>query len=171
MPQIEVTFDIDSNGILNVTAKDKNTGKDAKVTIQNATNLTEDEVEKMRQEAELHAEEDKRKRERVEAANKAYSVAGELKQQLKEYGDKLSEDDRKDIEEKVQKLEELSQSETATKEDLEQATQQTLQAAQKIGEVMRQAEAAPGADAPESDTPKDAKSDKGEAEEGEVVNE
>lgn len=190
MPQIEVTFDIDSNGILNVTAKDKNTGKDAKVTIQNATNLTEEEVERMRQDAEVHAEEDKTKREQVEAKNRAYSVAGELKQQVKDYGDKLEEADRKDLEEQIQKLEELSQAETSTKEELEKATEQTLQAAQKIGEVMRQAkeaEAAAGAagagsadgstdDSSDSSAGTDkngkAKSaDKGEAEEGEVIKE
>lgn len=186
MPQIEVTFDIDSNGILNVTAKDKNTGKDAKVTIQNATNLTEEEVERMRQDAEVHAEEDKTKREQVEAKNRTYSVAGELKQQVKDYGDKLEEADRKDLEEQIQKLEELSQAETSTKEELEKATEQTLQAAQKIGEVMRQAkeaEAAAGAagagsadgstdDSGDSSKNGKAKStDKGEAEEGEVIKE
>jgi len=186
-PQIEVTFDIDSNGILNVTAKDKNTGKDAKVTIQNATNLTEEEVEKMRQDAEVHAEADKTKREQVEAKNRAYSVAGELKQQVKDYGDKLEEADRKDLEEQIKKLEELSQSESSTKEELEKATEQTLQAAQKIGEVMRQAQEAEAAGAAgagsadgsaddSADTGKDgqAKSksnDKGEAEEGEVIKE
>jgi molecular chaperone DnaK len=186
-PQIEVTFDIDSNGILNVTAKDKNTGKDAKVTIQNATNLTEEEVEKMRQDAEVNAEADKTKREQVEAKNRAYSVAGELKQQVKDYGDKLEEADRKDLEEQIKKLEELSQSESSTKEELEKATEQTLQAAQKIGEVMRQAQEAEAAGAAgagsadgsaddSADTGKDgqAKSksnDKGEVEEGEVIKE
>lgn len=186
-PQIEVTFDIDSNGILNVTAKDKNTGKDAKVTIQNATNLTEEEVEKMRQDAEVHAEADKTKREQVEAKNRAYSVAGELKQQVKDYGDKLEEADRKDLEEQIKKLEELSQAESSTKEELEKATEQTLQAAQKIGEVMRQAQEAEAAGAAgagsadgsaddSADTGKDgqAKSksnDKGEVEEGEVIKE
>lgn len=186
-PQIEVTFDIDSNGILNVTAKDKNTGKDAKVTIQNATNLTEEEVEKMRQDAEVNAEADKTKREQVEAKNRAYSVAGELKQQVKDYGDKLEEADRKDLEEQIKKLEELSQAESSTKEELEKATEQTLQAAQKIGEVMRQAQEAEAAGAAgagsadgsaddSADTGKDgqAKSksnDKGEVEEGEVIKE
>jgi len=186
-PQIEVTFDIDSNGILNVTAKDKNTGKDAKVTIQNATNLTEEEVEKMRQDAEVNAEADKTKREQVEAKNRAYSVAGELKQQVKDYGDKLEEADRKDLEEQIKKLEELSQAESSTKEELENATEQTLQAAQKIGEVMRQAQEAEAAGAAgagsadgsaddSADTGKDgqAKSksnDKGEVEEGEVIKE
>ncbi len=173
-PQIEVTFDIDSNGILNVTAKDKTTGKDAKVTIQNATNLTEEEVEKMRHEAEVHAEEDKAKRERVEAANQAYSVAGEIKKQLKDYGDKLEKADREDLEQKVTKLEELSQDESASKESLNEATQAVLTAAQKIGQVMQAAQAQDGDQSAKKDsssTDKNGKAKADDAEEGEVVNE
>jgi len=181
VPQIEVIFDIDSNGILKVTAKDKNTNKEQNITIQNATNLTEEEVEKMRQEAEQHAEEDKRKRELVEARNHAYSVAGEIGKQLKDYGDKLSEADKKELEEKVKKLEELSQDESATKESLDSAVQDTLQSAQKIGEVMQQAaQAKSGKDQPADgkadDSTKDNKADnqdqdKGDAEEGQVIEE
>ena len=181
VPQIEVTFDIDSNGILKVTAKDKNTNKEQNITIQNATNLTEEEVEKMRQEAEQYAEEDKRKRELVEARNHAYSVAGEIGKQLKDYGDKLSEADKKELEEKVKKLEELSQDESATKESLDSAVQDTLQSAQKIGEVMQQAaQAKSGKDQPADgkadDSTKDNKADnqdqdKGDAEEGQVIEE
>lgn len=181
VPQIEVTFDIDSNGILKVTAKDKNTNKEQNITIQNATNLTEEEVEKMRQEAEQHAEEDKRKRELVEARNHAYSVAGEIGKQLKDYGDKLSEADKKELEEKVKKLEELSQDESATKESLDSAVQDTLQSAQKIGEVMQQAtQAKSGKDQPADgkadDSTKDDNADnqdqdKGDAEEGQVIEE
>lgn len=179
MPQVEVTFDIDSNGILHVAAKEKNTGKEQKVTIQNATNLSEEEVEKMRQDAELHAEEDKIKKELVEARNHAYSVAGEIKKQLGEYGDKLEEVDKKNIEEQVTKLEELSQSETASKEDLEKATEATLTAAQKIGEAMQKAneagaQAAPGAEGDAKSDDKKSKAGKadgkdGDVQEGEVV--
>jgi molecular chaperone DnaK len=181
-----VTFDIDSNGILHVTAKEKNTGKEQKVTIQNATNLSEEEVEKMRQDAEVHAEEDKKKKELVEARNHAYSVASEIKKQLGEYGDKLEEADKKNIEEQTQKLEELSQSESATKEELEKASEATLTAAQKIGEAMQKANAAgnesttaSAADSGENGKKSDASegasgSDKkkgvdGEVQEGEVV--
>jgi molecular chaperone DnaK len=170
-PQIEVTFDIDSNGILNVTAKDKNTGKDAKISIQNATNLTEEEVEKMRQDAEAHAEEDKQKRELVEARNKAYSVAGEMKKQLEEYGDKLAEEDKKNIEEQVKKLEELSQDESATKESLEEATEATLKAGQKIGEAMSQANQQTESASESKAEEKKSKTDTEGAQEGEVVNE
>jgi len=169
-PQVEVTFDIDSNGILHVSAKEKNTGKEQKITIQNATNLSEEEVEKMRQDAEEHAEEDKRKRELVDARNQAESVAGEIKKQLKEYGDKLEEADKKHIEEQVEQLEILSQDESADKETLDKAVADTFAAAQKIGEVMQQQNTADGDAAENSESKKEDKSaKKGAAEEGEVV--
>ncbi|MCD8545915.1 Hsp70 family protein, partial [Candidatus Woesebacteria bacterium] len=170
VPQVEVTFDIDSNGILHVSAKDKNSGKEQKITIQNATNLSEDEVEKMKQDAEAHAEEDKRKRELVEARNQAQSVASQIKKQLEDYGDKLEEADKKKISEQVEKLEQLSQDESADKETLDKAVSETFEAAQKIGEVMQQAGATPdGAEAKEAKGAKKEKDAKADAEEGEVV--
>ena len=190
MPQVEVTYDIDSNGILHVTAKDKTSGKEQKITIQNSTNLSEEEVEKMRKDAELHAEEDKKKREMIEKRNHAKSVAFELEKQLKEYGDKLEEADRTPIAENVKKLQELADDESATAEALDKAVEETYASAQKIGEVMQKAQAdaaqagaapgTPGEGAAEGSTPdakanakKDAKADKKktDAEEGEVVNE
>jgi molecular chaperone DnaK len=101
MPQIEVSFDIDANGILKVMAKDKGTGKEQNIVIKNATNLSEEEVERMKVEAEKHAEEDKQKKERVEARNQASQAVFELEKQLKEHGDKVSEEERKTIEEQV----------------------------------------------------------------------
>lgn len=166
-PQIEVTFDIDSNGILHVGAKDKNTGKEQKISIQNATNLSEEEVEKMRAEAEKYAEEDKRKRESVEARNHAQSVAAEITGQLKEYGDKLEEADRKNIQEQVKKLEELAADPEADKETLDKAVEETFAAAQKIGEVMNKAnQEQPASGADEKSDKKD-----GDVQEGEVVEE
>lgn len=177
VPQVEVMFDIDSNGILKVTAKDKTTGKEQKITIQNSTNLSEEEIEKMKTDAEKHAEEDKRRKETVESRNQASSVAFEIEKQLKEYGDKLPEADKKAIEENVKKLKELAEKQDPTKEELESATQATLESAQKIGEVMRQAQGpegqgAPGATAGADTGSKadDKKSEKPDAEEGEVVN-
>jgi molecular chaperone DnaK len=176
MPQIEVTFDIDSNGILKVTAKEKNTGKEQKITIQNSTNLSDEEVEKMKADAEKHAEDDKKKKETVEARNHAQSVVFELEKQLKDYGDKVSEEDRKKIEENVQKLRELAAQESATKEDLEKASEETLTSAQKLGEAMMKqqpnevpnqgaaGEAGSAGEEKKDDTKKD-------AEEGEVVKE
>ncbi len=183
VPQIEVTFDIDSNGILKVTAKDKKTGKEQKITIQNSTNLTEEEIEKMRKEAEAHAEEDKKRKELIEAKNKATSVAFEINKQLKEYGDKLDEKTKKEIEETAKKLEELAAKEDVTKEELDKATDELLNKAQKIGEAMQKAQAESGkaqsdveadkakseaTDKDKSETEK--KDDEGDVEEGEVVN-
>jgi len=184
-PQIEVTFDIDSNGILNVTAKEKNTGKEQKITIQNSTNLSDDEVEKMKADAEKYADEDKKKKELIEAKNKANSVAFELEKQLKEYGDKIDEKLKAEIEENVKKLKEMSEKEDATKEELDKATEETFTSAQKMGEAMQkaqqaeaQAKAAKGAkdEGKKSEEKKDEKEEKKgkekeSAQEGEVVEE
>ena len=140
-PQVEVTFDIDSNGILNVTAKDKNTSKEQKITIQNSTNLSDEEVEKMKADAEKHADEDKKKKELVEARNQANGVAFEIEKQLKEYGDKLDKKDKDTIEENVKKLKELAGKDDAQAEDLKKATDETLTSAQKIAVAMQQAKA------------------------------
>lgn len=181
VPQVEVTFDIDSNGILHVTAKDKTSGKEQKITIQNSTNLSDEEVEKMKADAEKHAEDDKAKKELIEAKNQANSVAFELEKQLKEYGDKLDAKDKTEIEENVKKLKELAGKDDTTKEELEKAVEETFKSAQKIGEVMQKAQAEAGQTAGEADAAKaegdakpgdaKAKKDKGEAEEGEVVKE
>ncbi|MFC1654005.1 molecular chaperone DnaK, partial [Patescibacteria group bacterium] len=136
MPQIEVTFDIDTNGILNVTAKDKGTGKEQKITIQNATNLTDEEVEKMKNEAEKHAEEDKNKKELAESKNQASSAVFELEKQLEEHGEKLDKKEKESLEEQVKKLKELSVKEEASAEDLKKATEETLKSAQKLGEIV-----------------------------------
>jgi molecular chaperone DnaK len=140
VPQIEVTFDIDSNGILNVTAKDKNTGKEQKITIQNSTNLSQEEIDKMKAEAQKYAKEDQRKKELIEAKNKANSVVFELEKQLKEYGDKLDEKVKKEIEENVKKLKELASQENVTKEELDEAVDETFKSAQKMGEAMQKAQ-------------------------------
>ena len=186
MPQVEVTFDIDSNGILHVTAKDKTSGKEQKITIQNSTNLSEEEVERMKAEAEKHADEDKRKRELVEAKNHAQSVVFELEKQLKDYGDKVDAKDKQEIEENVKKLKELAAKDDATKEALDKASEETLTSAQKLGEAMMKAQqaqqaqqaagGAQGEGASESATGKSAENsektdEKKDAEEGEVVKE
>jgi molecular chaperone DnaK len=187
VPQIEVTFDIDSNGILNVTAKDKTSGKEQKITIQNSTNLSEEEVEKMKAEAEKYAEEDKKKRELVEAKNQANSVAFEMEKQLKEYGDKLEAKDKQTIEENVKKLKEMAAKDDVSAEDLKKATDETLNSAQKIAQVMQAAQQQAGgagaagaagastdgaaSDAKKDDSAKKADDSKGEVEEGEVINE
>ncbi len=184
MPQVEVTFDIDSNGILHVTAKEKNTGKEQKISIQNSTNLSDEEVEKMKQDAEAHAEEDKKKKELIEAKNHANSVAFEIEKQLEEYGDKLEAKDKEEIAENAKKLKELAGKDDVTKEELDKATDEMFKSAQKIGEVMQKAQAekggaqgagpegaAAGANSTASDAKSETKTGKDGAEEGEVVNE
>lgn len=178
VPQVEVTFDIDANGILHVTAKDKTSGKEQKITIQNSTNLSQEEVEKMKADAEKHADEDRKKKEAVEARNKANGVAFEIEKQLKEYGDKIPEADKKVIEENAKKLKELADKPESTKEELEKATEETLKSAQKIGEAMAKAQQTAGASGasgqPGEARAEDKKDDKkkdGPVEEGEVVKE
>jgi molecular chaperone DnaK len=180
-PQVEVTFDIDSNGILHVTAKDKTSGKEQKITIQSSTNLSEEEVEKMKAEAEQYAEADKAKKELIETKNKANSVAFEMEKQLKEYGSNLEATDKEKIEEDLKKLQELAAKEDVSKEDLDKAIEATMASAQKIGEAMQKAQAAKASEAGAKDGAKsdskddakdgDAKADKKDAEEGEVVEE
>ena len=106
VPQIEVTFDIDANGILNVSAKDKGTGKEQKIRIEASSGLSEEEIEKMRKEAEANAEADKQEKEKVEKVNAADSLIFQTEKQLKEYGDKLSEGNKKPIEEALAELKE-----------------------------------------------------------------
>lgn len=174
MPQIEVTFDIDSNGILHVTAKDKNTNKEQKITIANSTNLSDEEVEKMKADAEKHAEEDKQKKETAEARNQAHSVAFEMEKQLSEYGDKLKAEDKAKIEENVKKLKELADQENVDAEELKKATDETLSSAQVIAQAMNaaQTEQAGQAGSATGAGKEDKKSsDKAGAQEGEVVEE
>ncbi len=179
-PQIEVTFDIDSNGILHVTAKDKTSGKEQKITIANSTNLSEEEVEKMKAEAEKFAEADKAKKELIESKNKANSIVFEMEKQLKEYGDKLESADKEKIEEDLKKLKEMAAKEDVSKDDLEKAIEATLTSSQKIGEAMQKAQADKAkTDAKTSETGSEDKKDneetadaqKKDAEEGEVVKE
>jgi molecular chaperone DnaK len=104
VPQIEVTFDIDANGILNVKAKDKTSGKEQSIRIEASSGLSETEVEKMRQDAEAHAETDKAKKDLVEAQNTADTIVYSAEKSLKEYGDKAGEDVKKEVQEKIDAL-------------------------------------------------------------------
>src|SRR5690606_29446557 len=104
MPQIEVTFDIDANGILHVSAKDKGTGKEQKIRIEASSGLTEAEIERMKQEAQANAEADRLAREKVEKVNQADTMIFQTEKQLKEYGDKLSEGNKSAINAALEKL-------------------------------------------------------------------
>ncbi|KKP94383.1 MAG: Chaperone protein DnaK [Candidatus Levybacteria bacterium GW2011_GWA2_36_13] len=182
VPQIEVTFDIDANGILNVKAQDKATGKEQSIKITGSTGLTKEEIDKMTKEAEAHAEEDKEKREKVEARNQADSLIFTAEKTLKDGGDKVKEEDKKEIEEKIKALKDILDS--GSKDDLEAKTKELSDSLQKVGQAMYQGQqgaesgqattedkATGGEEAktPENgETKSDAKSD--EPVEGEVVN-
>jgi molecular chaperone DnaK len=132
VPQIEVTFNIDANGILNVSAKDKSSGKEQSITIENSGNLDEEEVEQMRQDAEAHAEEDKKKREVAEARNQLETAIYTAEKLQSDYKDQLSEEDGKTIDEAVKEGREKLESDLS-KEDFENAAQELLNKVQPIG--------------------------------------
>ena len=172
VPQIEVSFDIDANGILDVKAKDKATGKEQSIKITGSTGLTKEEVEKMTKEAEMHAAEDQEKKEKVEARNQADSLIFTAEKSLKDAGDKVAEDAKKDVEEKISALKAVL--DTGTKEDLELKTKELSDALQKVGQAMYQdqGKAQPGSEQQPNGEAKaeDKKTDKDEPVEGEVVN-
>lgn len=134
VPQVEVTFDIDANGILNVKAQDKATGKEQSIKITGSTGLTKEEVERMTKEAEAHAKEDQEKREKVEARNAADSLIFTAEKSLKDAGDKVNADVRKEVEDKTSALKAIL--ETGTKEDLEAKTKDLSDSLQKVGQAM-----------------------------------
>jgi molecular chaperone DnaK len=138
VPQIEVTFDIDANGIVNVSAKDKGTGKEQKIQIQASGGLTDEEIQKMVKEAEANKEADKKKREEVDAKNHADSLIASTEQSLKEHGSKISEKDKKAIEKDMEDLKEAIKSDKT--EDIKNKTQQLMTSSMKLGEAIYKAQ-------------------------------
>ncbi len=136
VPQIEVTFDIDANGILTVSAQDKNTGKSQEIKISGSSGLSDSEIEKMVKDAELHKEEDARKKEVIEARNHADSLAHQTQKSLDEHKTNLSENDANEIQNAINALKECVKNDNATKAELEDKTKLLAQAAQKLGEAM-----------------------------------
>ncbi|MEW6694189.1 Chaperone protein DnaK [Tepidimonas thermarum] len=134
IPQIEVTFDIDANGILHVSAKDKGTGKENKITIKANSGLTEEEIERMVKDAELNAAEDKKKVELVQARNQADALVSSVRKSLKEYGDKLDAGEKDKIEAAIQEVEDAVKGDDKTA--IEAKTQALMSASQKLGEKM-----------------------------------
>jgi molecular chaperone DnaK len=132
MPQIDVTFDIDANGILNVSAKDKQTSKEAKIRIESSSGLSKEDVEKMRRDAEQNAEADKRRRELAEARNEADSVVWQIEKLLKENGDKLSDRDKAPIQSAIDRVKDAAKDEDA------QAIRQALSDLQAAAQAMAQ---------------------------------
>ena len=164
MPQIEVTFDIDANGIVNVSAKDKATEKEQQIRIQASGGLSDDDIERMVQEAEQNAEDDKSKRELVEVRNSADGLVHSSEKNLVDYGDKVPENDKTAIETAISELKSALENEDADVEDIKTKTETLTEAAMKLGEAMykeSQAEAAAGdadgaGDGPSADKPEDA---------------
>ncbi len=136
MPQIEVTFDIDANGILTVSAQDKNTGKSQEIKISGSSGLSDSEIEKMVKDAELHKEEDARKKEVIEARNHADSLAHQTQKSLDEHKTNLNENDANEIQNAINALKDCIKNDNATKAELEDKTKALVQAAQKLGEAM-----------------------------------
>ncbi len=189
MPQVEVTFDIDANGILNVSAKDKASGKEQKITITGSTGLDKDEVEKMTKEAEAHAEEDKKKKEEIEVRNQADTLIYTAEKSLKDGGEKVPADVRSDVEQKANELKSIK--DTASVDDLKPKIESLSESLQKIGAAMYQdqkpedqmkSDTSEGQNAGESvdqqasesensETPTDGNTDKTDTVEGEVVDE
>lgn len=136
VPQIDVTFDIDANGILNVSAKDKGTGKEQKITITASSGLSEAEVEKMKKDAEVHAEEDKQKKDLAESKNIAETLIATTEKALIEAKDKISDSDKKEIEEQIEALKKVKDGDDVA--TIKTASEELMKAAQKIGQAMYQ---------------------------------
>lgn len=132
VPQIEVTFDIDANGILNVTAKDKATGKTQSIKITGSTGLTKDEIEKMKEDADKHAEEDQKEKEKIEARNKADNLIYVSEKSLKDAGDKIAKDVKEDVEAKIKDLKEILEKGTAA--EIDEKAKVLSDSLQKIGQ-------------------------------------
>lgn len=170
IPQIEVTFDIDSNGILTVTAKDKATGKSQDIIIKGSTGLSEEEINKMTEEAKAHEEEDQKKKALIEAKNKADNLVFSVEKNLKDLGNKLGKDDQEKIKSQIEKVKKLLDEKSTTQEELEKETDQLMTIWQDLGQKIHQATQENQKDQPEGQAGNDQKKDdKGEAEEGEVV--
>lgn len=184
IPQIEVIFDIDRNGILNITAKDKATGRSQSVSIKGSTGLAKDEIEKMTKEAEAHAAEDIQKKEKIETRNKADTLIYTAEKSLKDAGEKVSAEIKKEVEEKIAALKTIL--ETGSKEEMEGKTNELSDSLQKIGAAMyekqegaKETEETKGTEGKTEETKgtksssakaSEDKADKSKAEEGEVVN-
>ena len=134
VPQIEVTFDIDANGIVHVSAKDLGTGKEQKIRIESSSGLSEQEIDRMVKDAEAHAAEDKKARDTIEAKNNAESVVYATEKALKDYGDKISADEKAKIESAVQELKDALANANATAEELKSKTEKVQQASMELGQ-------------------------------------
>ena len=166
MPQIEVTFDIDANGIVNVSAKDKATNKEQKIKIQASGGLSDDDIDKMVKDAESHADEDKKRKESVDSRNEADALVYSTEKSVKEHGKKLPKEDKDKIDVALKDLKELLAKENASSEDIKAKVESLNNAAMKLGEMMYKESQEQNAQA--NDTKKDGKTKK-KKEEPDVV--
>ena len=167
IPQIEVTFNLDANGILNVTAKDKGTGKEQSITIQNSGNMSKEDIEKAQKEAELHAEEDKKRKDSVDAKNHLENTIYQAEKMPDEYKDKITDDDKETIKKAVEEAKKVLNDESADKDKFEEATKELSDKIMPIGAKLYQSASE---DAKAEDVKSDGKSDDNdEPVEGEVV--
>ena len=166
VPQIEVTFNIDANGILNVTARDKGTGKEQSITIQNSGNMSKEDIEKAQKDAELHADEDKKKREAIDAKNKLEQAVYQYEKMPDEYKDKISDEDKETIKKAVDEAKEVLKDTNADSSKYEEAAKELSNKIMPIGAKLYQSESNAGqaGSAGSSEKPAD-----GEPVEGEVV--
>jgi len=164
VPQIEVTFDIDANGILNVTAKDNATGKDTRITITSSSGLSKDEVEKMAKEAESHAAEDKEKRDEIESRNQLDSLVYNIEKMLKDSGEKVQAADKTDVEAALAEAKKTLEG-TPSSKDMKAAHDKLTQASHKLAEVLYKANAPQTTGAPSDEAsasaPTEQKKDEG----------
>jgi molecular chaperone DnaK len=167
MPQIEVTFDIDANGIVSVSAKDLGTGKEQAMTITGGTALASDEIERMVRDAEAHADEDRRRREAADTRNQADNVAYQTEKLIKEHGDKLADEERSRIDTALDELRKLLENEQSPTEDLRGKTDEVIQASQALAQRLYQQQAAAGPTAASGETP----ADEDEVVEAEIIDE
>ena len=153
VPQIEVTFDIDANGIVSVSAKDLGTGQTQQVTITGGTALSDEDIESMVKDAEAHANDDSQRKEAAEARNQADQAAYQIEKQLAEHGDKLTDDERKVIDDKIAELRTLLANEAADTEALKNTTNELLTSSQILGQKIYEASAAESTTAADDDAP------------------
>jgi len=173
IPQIEVSFDIDANGILKVSAKDKATGKEQSIRIEASSGISKEEIERMKKEADIHAEEDKKKKELIDAHNLADTLVYTTEKTLREHGDKVNAEDKKNIEEKIEALKKIKDSDNI--EEIKKASEELSQAIQKVGtelykaqqEAQKKEEEYPDVEKPEEGKKDEGKEDK-DVEEGEI---
>jgi molecular chaperone DnaK len=169
MPQIDVTFDIDANGILNVTAKDKATGKEQAIRITASSGLTEEDIERMKKEAEAHTEEDRKKRELIEVRNKADNAIYSTEKALRELGDKVSEEEKTKIKEAIEKTKKTMESED--KEAIEKATNELFTVSHHLAEEAYQKAQAASSQGAEGESKEEPKKEEEKVVEAEVEEE